>query len=137
MDQPSRRVEESPAEGLGRAFCHFRVMVLPAAKASGLRSAVLASLEQWLAFLSRRTGRRVLTRPEAPNWRAAYSSGRGSYDMRRLRLKGLFGGMDGTNAYRVALQGSPVSSLFTQLATRVRSGLHARRRAHSHSPGER
>ena len=55
----------------------------------------------------------------AVHWRSDYSSPQASYDLRRLRLKGLIERVDGTNTYRVTPHGLRVSAFFTQLATRV------------------
>jgi hypothetical protein len=53
------------------------------------------------------------------HWRADYSSARASYDLRRLRLKGLIERVGGSNTYRVTNHGLRVAAFFTQLATRV------------------
>jgi hypothetical protein len=53
------------------------------------------------------------------HWRADYSSSRATYDLRRLRLKGLIERVEGTNTYRVTSHGLRVSAFFTQLASRV------------------
>ena len=55
----------------------------------------------------------------AVHWRAQYSSAQASYDLRRLRLKGLVERVEGSNTYRVTSHGLRVSAFFTQLATRV------------------
>lgn len=55
----------------------------------------------------------------AAHWRADYSSAQASYDLRRLRLKGLVERVEGSNTYRVTTHGLRISSFFTQLATRV------------------
>ena len=55
----------------------------------------------------------------AAHWRPDYSSAQASYDLRRLRLKGLIERAEGTNSYRVTPHGLRVSAFFTQLATRV------------------
>ena len=41
----------------------------------------------------------------AAHWRADYSSAQASYDLRRLRLKGLIERIEGSNTYRVTPQG--------------------------------
>jgi len=53
------------------------------------------------------------------HWRPEYSSAQASYDLRRLRLKGLLERVEGSNTYRVTPHGLRVSAFFTQLATRV------------------
>jgi hypothetical protein len=53
------------------------------------------------------------------HWREDYSSAQASYDLRRLRLKGLIERIDGTNTYRVTPQGLRISAFFTALAARV------------------
>jgi hypothetical protein len=55
----------------------------------------------------------------AAHWRTDYSSAQATYDLRRLRLKGLIERVEGTNTYRVSALGLRVSTFFTQLATRV------------------
>ena len=55
----------------------------------------------------------------AAHWRSDYSSAQATYDLRRLRLKGLIERVDGSNTYRVTPHGLRVSAFFTQLATRV------------------
>jgi hypothetical protein len=55
----------------------------------------------------------------AAHWRKDYSSPQASYDLRRLRLKGLIKRVDGSNTYRVTHHGLRVGAFFTQLATRV------------------
>jgi len=53
------------------------------------------------------------------HWRTEYSSAQATYDLRRLRLKGLIERVQGANTYRVTPQGLRVSAFFTQLASRV------------------
>jgi predicted MarR family transcription regulator len=55
----------------------------------------------------------------AAHWRADYSSAQASYDLRRLRLKGLIERVATTNTYRVTPQGLRISAFFTALAARV------------------
>src|SRR5271155_3183056 len=55
----------------------------------------------------------------AAHWRSEYSSAQASYDLRRLRLKGLIERIEGTNTYRVTRRGLRISAFFTALATRV------------------
>jgi hypothetical protein len=55
----------------------------------------------------------------AAHWRPDYSSAQASYDLRRLRLKGLIERLERSNTYRVTPHGLRVSAFFTQLATRV------------------
>ncbi len=82
----------------------------------------------------------------AAHWRVDYSSAQASYDLRRLRLKGLIERVDGSNTYRVTTHGLRVSAFFTQLATRSSSPLSQisptwrdplhQHHAHSPPPGE-
>ena len=51
-------------------------------------------------------------------WQPDYSS-QASYDLRRLRLKGLIERIEGTNTYRVTAHGLRIAAFFTQLAARV------------------
>jgi hypothetical protein len=53
------------------------------------------------------------------HWRRDYTSAQATYDLRRLRLKGLIERVEGTKTYRVTPHGLRVSAFFTQLATRV------------------
>ena len=62
---------------------------------------------------------RSLRAQMAIHWRVDYSSAQASYDLRRLRLKGLIERLEGSNTYRVTAHGLRVSAFFTQLATRV------------------
>jgi hypothetical protein len=52
-------------------------------------------------------------------WQPDYSSAQASYDLRRLRLKGLIERIEGTNTYRVTAHGLRIATFFTQLAARV------------------
>jgi hypothetical protein len=52
-------------------------------------------------------------------WQPGYTSGQGSYDLRRLRLKGFIERVEGTNTYRVTAHGLRIAAFFTQLAARV------------------
>ena len=55
----------------------------------------------------------------AAHWRTQYSSAQATYDLRRLRLKGLIVRIEGSNTYRVTAYGLRVSAFFTHLATRL------------------
>lgn len=48
-----------------------------------------------------------------------YSSGQATYDLRRLRLKGLICRVEGTHTYCVTDHGRRIATFFTKLATRV------------------
>ena len=52
-------------------------------------------------------------------WHPDYTSAQASYDLRRLRLKGLIERIAGTHTYRVTAHGLRTATFFTQLAARV------------------
>ncbi|MCA1705977.1 MAG: hypothetical protein LC808_23030 [Actinobacteria bacterium] len=49
----------------------------------------------------------------------AYTAGRATYDLRRLRLKGLIERVPRTHNYRVTAHGRRIATFFTRLAARV------------------
>jgi hypothetical protein len=49
----------------------------------------------------------------------AYSSGKATYDLRRLRLKGLIERIPGTHRYQVSAYGRRIATFFTRLTSRV------------------
>ena len=93
-------------------------------RAPGLRfgeprtMALLASIAAFSHVIGGLTNKSLRTQMAA-HWRTDYSSAQATYDLRRLRLKGLIERIDGTNTYRVTRHGLRVSAFFTQLATRV------------------
>ena len=52
-------------------------------------------------------------------WQPDYTSAQATYDLRRLRLKGLIERIKGTNTYRVTAPGLRTAAFLTQLAARV------------------
>ncbi len=93
-------------------------------RAPGLRfgeprtMALLGSIAAFAHVIGGLTNKSLRTQMSA-HWRAEYSSAQASYDLRRLRLKGLIERVEGSNTYRVTPHGLRVSAFFTQLATRV------------------
>jgi hypothetical protein len=93
-------------------------------RAPGLRfgeprtMALLGSIAAFAHVIGGLTNKSLRTQMAA-HWRAEYSSAQASYDLRRLRLKGLVERVEGSNTYRVTPHGLRVSAFFTQLATRV------------------
>ncbi len=93
-------------------------------RAPGLRfgdprtMALLGSIAAFAHVIGGLTNKSLRAQMSA-HWRPDYSSAQASYDLRRLRLKGLIERVDGTNTYRVTSHGLRVSAFFTQLATRV------------------
>ena len=93
-------------------------------RAPGLRfgdprtMALLGSIAAFAHVIGGLTNRSLRAQMTA-HWRSDYSSPQASYDLRRLRLKGLIERVDGSNTYRVTPHGLRVSAFFTQLATRV------------------
>jgi hypothetical protein len=55
----------------------------------------------------------------AEHWRPDYSSAQATYDLRRLRLKGLIERTEASHTYRVTRRGLRISAFFTALAVRV------------------
>lgn len=93
-------------------------------RAPGLRfgdprtMALLGSIAAFAHVIGGLTNKSLRTQMTA-HWRAEYSSAQASYDLRRLRLKGLIERVEGSNTYRVTLHGLRVSAFFTALANRV------------------
>jgi hypothetical protein len=93
-------------------------------RAPGLRfgdprtMALLGSIAAFAHVIGGLTNRSLRAHMTA-HWRNDYSSAQASYDLRRLRLKGLIERADGTNTYRVTSPGLRISAFFTQLAVRV------------------
>ena len=93
-------------------------------RAPGLRfgeprtMALLGSIAAFAHVIGGLTNKSLRTQMSA-HWRPDYSSAQATYDLRRLRLKGLIERVEGTNTYRVTSHGLRVSAFFTQLATRV------------------
>ena len=93
-------------------------------RAPGLRfgdprtMALLGSIAAFAHVIGGLTNKSLRTQMTA-HWRTDYSSAQASYDLRRLRLKGLIERVQGTNTYRVTSHGLRVSAFFTQLASRV------------------
>ncbi len=93
-------------------------------RAPGLRfgdprtMALLGSIAAFAHVIGGLTNKSLRTQMAA-HWRAEYSSAQASYDLRRLRMKGLIERVEGSNIYRVTPHGLRVSAFFTQLATRV------------------
>jgi hypothetical protein len=106
----------------------LEAIVLPSAhdgqRAPGLRfgdprtMALLGSIAAFAHVIGGLTNK-SLRAQMAAHWRSDYSSPQASYDLRRLRLKGLIERVDGSNTYRVTPHGLRVSAFFTHLATRV------------------
>jgi len=80
--------------------------------------ALLGSVAAFAHVIGGLTNKSLRTQMAA-HWREDYSSAQASYDLRRLRLKGLIERIEGTNTYRVTAYGLRISAFFTQLATRV------------------
>ena len=79
---------------------------------------LLGSIAAFAHVIGGLTNKSLRTQMSA-HWRTDYSSAQASYDLRRLRLKGLIERVEGSNTYRVTPHGLRVSAFFTQLATRV------------------
>jgi hypothetical protein len=80
--------------------------------------ALLGSVAAFAHVIGGLTNKSLRTQMAA-HWREDYSSAQASYDLRRLRLKGLIERIDGTNTYRVTAYGLRIGAFFTQLASRV------------------
>jgi hypothetical protein len=93
-------------------------------RAPGLRfgeprtMALLSSIAAFAHVFAGLTNR-TLREHMAARWDAAYSANQATYDLRRLRLKGLIERVHGTNTYRVTRHGRTVAVFLTVLATRV------------------
>jgi hypothetical protein len=106
----------------------LEAIVLPSVhdgqRAPGLRfgeprtMALLGSIAAFAHVIGGLTNRSLRTQMAA-HWREDYCSAQASYDLRRLRLKGLIERVEGSKAYRVTPTGLRISSFFTQLAVRV------------------
>jgi len=93
-------------------------------RAPGLRFGdprVMALLSSIAAFAHVFAGltNRTLRDHMAARWSSAYSANHATYDLRRLRLKGLIERVEGTNTYRVTRRGRTVATFLTVLAARV------------------
>jgi hypothetical protein len=60
-----------------------------------------------------------LRRLMADLYHPGYTSRQATYDLRRLRLKGLIARVSGTHTYRVTTRGRAIATFFTRLAARV------------------
>ncbi len=81
-------------------------------------TALFGSLDAFSHVIGGLTNKSLRTQM-AVHWRSDYSSAQATYDLRRLRLKGLIERIEGSHTYRVTPQGLRISAFFTQLATRV------------------
>jgi hypothetical protein len=93
-------------------------------RAPGLRFGdprVMAMLSSIAAFAHVIGGltNKVLREHMAARWDPAYSSTQATYDLRRLRLKGLIERVEGTNTYRITAHGRAMATFLTKLAARV------------------
>jgi len=93
-------------------------------RAPGLRFGdprVMALLSSIAAFahvmggLTNRTLREHMT----ARWSPDYTTNQATYDLRRLRLKGLIERVEGTNTYRVTATGRTIATFLTKLAARL------------------
>lgn len=93
-------------------------------RAPGLRfgeprtMALLASIAAFAHVIGGLTNK-SLRAQMAGLWQPDYTSAQASYDLRRLRLKGLIERIEQTNTYRVTAHGIRIATFITQLATRV------------------
>jgi hypothetical protein len=93
-------------------------------RAPGLRfgeprtTALLASVAAFAHVIGGLTNR-SLRHQMAALWNPDYTQAQASYDLRRLRLKGLIERVEHTNTYRVTAKGHRIASFLTKLATRV------------------
>lgn len=93
-------------------------------RAPGLRfgdprtMALLGSVAAFAHVIGGLTNRSLRAQMSA-HWQSDYSSAQASYDLRRLRLKGLIARIEGSNTYRVTPRGLRISAFFTALAVRV------------------
>jgi len=93
-------------------------------RAPGLRFGdprVMALLSSIAAFAHVMGGltNRTLRAHMAARWTPDYTTNQATYDLRRLRLKGLIERLDGTNTYRVTPHGRSLAIFLTKLAARV------------------
>ena len=104
---------------VGRAAQRPRRPACPGLRFGDPRTmALLASVAAFAHVIGGLTNKSLRTQMAA-HCRADYSSAQATYDLRRLRLKGLIERIEGTNTYRVTPHGLRISAFFTQLATRV------------------
>jgi len=106
----------------------LEAVVLPSVhdgqRAPGLRfgeprtMALLGAVGAFAHVIGGLTNRSLRTQMAAL-WQPDYSSAQASYDLRRLRLKGLIARIEGTNTYRVTTNGLRIAAFLTQLAARV------------------
>jgi hypothetical protein len=82
--------------------------------------ALLGSVAAFAHVIGGLTNKSLRTQMAA-HWRQDYSSAQASYDLRRLRLKGLIERIEGTNAYRVTAHGLRIGAFFTQSSPAVSS----------------
>lgn len=93
-------------------------------RAPGLRFGdprVMALLSSIAAFAHVMHGltNRTLRQHMAARWSPDYATNQATYDLRRLRLKGLIERVEHTNTYRVTPHGRSLAIFLTKLATRV------------------
>ena len=93
-------------------------------RAPGLRFGdprVMALLSSIAAFAHVMGGltNRTLREHMAARWNPDYTTNQATYDLRRLRLKGLIERVEGTNTYRVTPRGRSFATFLTVLAARV------------------
>jgi len=93
-------------------------------RAPGLRFGdprVMALLSSIAAFAHVFAGltNRTLRQHMAARWSPDYTTNQATYDLRRMRLKGLIERVEGTNTYRVTPHGRTVATFLTALAGRV------------------
>jgi hypothetical protein len=81
-------------------------------------TALLASVAAFAHVIGGLTNR-SLRHQMAALWNPDYTQAQASYDLRRLRLKGLIERVEHTNTYRVTAKGHSIASFLTKLATRV------------------
>jgi DNA-binding MarR family transcriptional regulator len=80
--------------------------------------ALLASIAAFAHVIGGLTNRN-LRQHMAALYDDGYTPARATYDLRRLRLKGLIERVDGTHTYRVTRHGRAIATFLTKLATRV------------------
>jgi hypothetical protein len=106
----------------------FESLVMPTVhdgqRAPGLRFGdprVMALLSSIAAFAHVMGGltNRTLREHMSVRWNPDYTTNQATYDLRRLRLKGLIERIDGTNTYRVTGHGRTFAIFLTKLAARV------------------
>jgi hypothetical protein len=75
----------------------------------------IAAFAHVMGGLTNRTLREHMT----ARWRPDYTTNQASYDLRRLRLKGLIERVEGTNTYRITATGRTIATFLTKLAARL------------------